>query len=71
MVEAILIAKITNLFNDDENEIRQNMSFFVKVYHHFTSVLLCAHGRFVVSKSSKALTWEFVTSFSLHYYAIP
>ena len=51
MVEAILIAKITNLFNDEENEIRQNMSFFVKVYRHFTSVLLCAHGRFVVSKS--------------------
>ena len=41
MGEVILIAKITNLFNDDENEIRRNMSFFVKVYRHFTSVLLC------------------------------
>ena len=50
-----MIAKITNLFNDDENEIRQNTSFFVKVYRHFTSVLLCAHGRFVVSKSDLKL----------------
>ena len=44
VVEAIVITEIANLFDNNETEIRQNMSFFVKVYRNFTSVLLCAHG---------------------------
>ena len=33
-----MVAKIANLFNDDEIKIGQNMSFFVKVYRNFTRV---------------------------------
>ena len=51
VVKAIVITWITNLLNDHEIKIRQNMSLFVKVYRNFTSVLLCTHGWFVVSKS--------------------
>ena len=50
MVKAIVMPKIANLFNDHEIKIRQNMSFFVKVYHNFTSVL-CTHDWLVVLKS--------------------
>ena len=38
------------------------MSFLVKVYRHFTSVLLCTHGRFLVSKSDFKLVscWTYI-----------
>ena len=39
-IAAIVIAKMANLFNDNEIKIRQDMSFFAKVYRNFTSVLL-------------------------------
>ena len=51
-IAAIVIAKMANLFNDNEIKIRQDMSFFAKVYRNFTSVLLLSTlGLLVVPES--------------------